>query len=288
MNTDHRETLVGRVLARHEETIGSPPRSNHAHDDTLALFAEGRLSAPEMNELVEHLADCGECRTKAGLLLIAAGEDPEAELVRPATLKLAWYRRPAAQLLALAAAVLLCLTSFLLLSRPQGPVIALAGPGKLTEFGAGIGGVAARDPVISSADAERTQERLDALPQGDPHVQFNRGYLLLQQNRLGDAITEFQKLVDERPTDPLGHLGLGSAKYLSQDYRGAAKSFEEALRLQPDLVAARMNLAMTYEELGDEQGLALWKRILAEDSAQLSPDERRQIEAQIRVLEGSQ
>jgi tetratricopeptide (TPR) repeat protein len=111
MNADRttHETLVGRMLAEHDKRTATSI-ATHPEDDALALFAEGRLREPELGQVIRHLADCGDCRSKAGMLMIAAGE--EAELTELPSRTIPWHRRPAMQLLALAAGLLICVTGF--------------------------------------------------------------------------------------------------------------------------------------------------------------------------------
>ena len=58
MKTDPREILVSRIFAEQEKFHAST--TPHPDDDTLGLFAEGRISEPQLGEVVRHLADCGE------------------------------------------------------------------------------------------------------------------------------------------------------------------------------------------------------------------------------------
>lgn len=331
------EKLVGRMLAEHETRYAAAPEGSHPDDDTLALFAEGRLSAAELDPLVRHLADCGPCRAKAGLLMIASDDSAELSGLPPV---IRWFQRPAAQVLALAAGLLLCVTGYVLVQQQRESwaenaayraaeqlladgrfdeakaavdkaqeddvtsarldsiaaqalrripaAVALASAGKLTDLGIGIGGVVAREPspAVSDESTRQAKKLLDSAARDHLEAALNRGHLLMQLNEPAQARDQFQEVVERYPDQPLAWLGLGNAQYLLGEYATAAESFRRSLALDPSRLAARINLAMAYDETGDSaKAMRAWKDLLGDPSARLSDDERSQIEAHVRTLE---
>jgi tetratricopeptide (TPR) repeat protein len=162
--------------------------------------------------------------------------------------------------------------------------IGLAAAGQLSDFGFEIGGVAPR----SAAPAEEQQKRQTALAvlrgtdSAEPEIQLNRGHVLLLLDQPEEALAEFRELTARHPDRPLAWLGRGIAQFMLEDFESAEESFRQCLRQDPEHTAAKINLAMTLEEQGKlEEALALWESL---PKTALSPDERQQIDAEIREL----
>jgi tetratricopeptide (TPR) repeat protein len=108
---EHENELLRRVLARAQE----PPHSEHLDEELIALFAEDGLSADERARVVEHLADCAQCRRAASSLVSLndelasfAQDRPTIRLPRPESERSSSRRR--VTLLALAASLLVAVT----------------------------------------------------------------------------------------------------------------------------------------------------------------------------------
>ena len=161
--------------------------------------------------------------------------------------------------------------------------LALAAAGRLSDFGYGIGGVVAMGPPDSSVDLESTEQRLEQVSSESFEAALNRGHVLLAMGNADEALIVFGQLVNDSTDEPLAWLGRGLANYMRNDFAAAAVDFRESLRLEPNQVATRINLAMTLEELDDIPGaLQIWRELLAEP---ISEEEKQQIQQNITELE---
>ncbi len=105
----------------------------------------------------------------------------------------------------------------------------------------------------------------------------------------GELVLEWLHAARERwPRDALVHFAVGNALYGTDDADGAMQSYREALSLDPDLVAARNNLAHVLAERGClDQALKEIDRALAganqvdEALRQMLEQTRSEIEDQI-------
>lgn len=169
--------------------------------------------------------------------------------------------------------------------RKMPHALALAYAGKLGDFGYEIGGAVARDPSAQSLahGLKPAGQLLARAGNNDLEVLLNRGHLLLSQGRPREALAEFQAAKRLSPQDSLVWLGQGLAQYMLEDYAAASKSFRECLRLDPDSLPSRINLAMALEEQGEyTDALKAWQAVPME---RLSPAEREQVEHAIEELE---
>ncbi len=164
--------------------------------------------------------------------------------------------------------------------------IAFNAGGKLTQFGVGIGGILARDlPQPDEPTRAQLYELFEANRAADVDSSLNECHFMLTRNLLDAALIELHSVVADHPQNPWVWLGLGNAHYLLADYDSAADAFQQCLKLDPENLPARMNLAMTLEELGrPAAAVAAWEQLLTEHAASLTEDERKQIDAQIQLL----
>jgi tetratricopeptide (TPR) repeat protein len=164
--------------------------------------------------------------------------------------------------------------------------LALVFAGRLTDFGFEIGGATARgaSPGQSGASAEHALKVLSRTGSSDDAVALNRGHALLSLQRPREALAEFQTVVDRSPNSPLAWLGQGLARYALNDYPAAEEAFRTSLRRDPNVIAARINLAMTLAEEGRfDEALSSWEEILAHSST-LTAQDRRAIENEAAEL----
>jgi DNA-binding winged helix-turn-helix (wHTH) protein/Flp pilus assembly protein TadD len=90
-----------------------------------------------------------------------------------------------------------------------------------------------------------------------PLAHLRYAYLLLGQGKLQDAVAQMQQAQDLDPASPINNTARGLMLYMSRDYDGAIRANKKALELQPDLIAARANLAMAYATKGMFQEAAV-------------------------------
>jgi tetratricopeptide (TPR) repeat protein len=160
----------------------------------------------------------------------------------------------------------------------RGP-IALAVAGRLTAFGFDLNGAVAREPDRNPArsEAKQAEELLAAKPSQDVVLLLNRGHALLTLDRPQDALEVFRQAARSAPEQPLVWLGQGLAYFMLDDHVEAERSFRECLRLDPNSVPAKINLAMTLEEEAKpREALAVWQGLLEATLPALDRDKIRQ------------
>jgi len=162
---------------------------------------------------------------------------------------------------------------------------ALGSLGRLSDFGYEIGGVAIRDPGAQSTNQsiQAAREALGEEASGDQTLLLNRGHVRLAMGELEKAHGDFQAVLSTQPDEPLAWLGQGLAYYMQNDFASAEDAFRQCLKLEPENLAVRINLAMTLGEQGKlSDALEIWKSLL---NAPLEESERRRIEREIEELE---
>ena len=85
----------------------------------------------------------------------------------------------------------------------------------------------------------------------DPARGAQRAQALVSAGRLEEAIRIYRDLVRDSPRKPVLLLNLSVAEYTAKRYREAAASAAAALKLQPDLLPARLFLGASELELGE-------------------------------------
>jgi Ca-activated chloride channel homolog len=93
-----------------------------------------------------------------------------------------------------------------------------------------------------------------ARPQ-DPRTRFNVADGLYKNGKFDEAAALFRSL-GEDPQSPLAgpsRFNLGNALYQKQDYKGAIRSYRDALRVRPDDVDARRNMELALRALREQE-----------------------------------
>src|SRR3954447_15758037 len=85
----------------------------------------------------------------------------------------------------------------------------------------------------------------------DPAKEARRAQELVTAGKLDEAIPIYQALVRNSPDNPVLLLNLSVAEYTARRFREAAASAAAAVKLQPDLLPARLFLGASYLELGE-------------------------------------
>lgn len=338
MNTNADDRLLGNLLRHADLTSAvsdSVAESDHADEETLALFASGELTDPERHTLVGHLANCPSCRELASLIISLEDDavqvsDTSAVPVRPAVLPryLSLLVAVAALILAAVglnlfdagnqpglaerrayeqAAQLLVASDFggaqdvIRLAEQNGissgrlasldvqalrripDPYALSSAGRLSDFGYGIGGVVAMGPGNETVDLNAAARKLELADGESVEASLNRGHVLLSQGDGAEADAVFEAIINAQPDNALAHLGRGIARYMLEDFVQAADEFRQVLALAPDNIPARINLAMTLEELDElDEAIRLWKELLSEP---LPSSEKEQIQRNLSELQ---
>jgi len=109
---------------------------------------------------------------------------------------------------------------------------------------ASLGYLAMYDENDLAAAARRFEQAL-ALDPADPSVLANSASLLGFLGRLDEALALEQIVVERDPVNVTHHFSLGISQRWAGRYADAVASFEQALKLSPDLSGARYQLAVT-------------------------------------------
>lgn len=110
----------------------------------------------------------------------------------------------------------------------------------------------------------KTDEALRLAPGYTPAL-VNRAAILMRDGRPDDAIVQLQSVLSQEPENSEALNTLGSAFAMLADYRNAQGAFEAALRIRPQLVSARVNLARVLLRAGriEEASLQLDQALAA-------------------------
>jgi len=96
-----------------------------------------------------------------------------------------------------------------------------------------------------------------------PDVLNNLGFALAHAKQLGEAASCFQTVLKLQPDSADAHNNLGTLLFMQGDFKSAAAQFSAAQELSPEEVRFCVNLAGTYQRLG-ETNLAIqcWQQAL--------------------------
>jgi tetratricopeptide (TPR) repeat protein len=78
---------------------------------------------------------------------------------------------------------------------------------------------------------------------------FEKGNELSQQGQFKEAITAYQKSVEQNPKSPVAHYNLGIAYKNLQEFEKAVSAFKKTLELEPFHLDARVSLGNVYNRL---------------------------------------
>ena len=173
-------------------------------------------------------------------------------------------------------------------------------PGSGVRVPLGRGDLSALDKVLRAAaayneglecaqtgDYPTAIERFGAALKDDPALHDAAYNLAVTYRRIGrheESLAMLEDLVRRERGNAGYHFALGHARYHAGDYRRAAESFNEALRIDPGHLEALFSLASAYERGGQrEQALRAWRRYLELDPRGDWADRARE---HLRALEG--
>ena len=106
---------------------------------------------------------------------------------------------------------------------------------------------------------------------------------LEQVGRVEEAAVAWQAALGEWPGDTVALFGLANAQFAGQDFRAAEATYRELLLRDPDLSAARNNLALVLAEQGNQEAaMTEIRSALSENRDPVLEDQLRDTEAKIR------
>ena len=123
-----------------------------------------------------------------------------------------------------------------------------------------------------SIEAENFYRRSLAINPAQPHVHYNFGNLLYQQNRFDEAIASLEEAIRQRPNYADAFLRLGHAFQSRGDYQAAEKAYRQCLRVQPNFLMAKQSLGGV---LNDQNRASEAERVLRQALAAGSRDPRQ-------------
>jgi len=124
-------------------------------------------------------------------------------------------------------------------------------------------------------------ELVDRYPDAAP-LRINFGQFLLRQGDVEFAGEQFYAALQADPISAEALLGLGMADYALEDFLSAKVQFEDVLEAEPGHLAARVNLAMTLQQLNDRPAaLQQWRLV----RNAVRGENRDQVDEQIQRLQ---
>lgn len=91
---------------------------------------------------------------------------------------------------------------------------------------------------MEAGDSASAEQALSQALQVDPSqagAQSLRATARLNQNKVSEALSDYKKVVELAPDNPMAHADLGFAQFFSGDFAGAFQSFNQALTLDTSM-----------------------------------------------------
>lgn len=262
--------------------------------ETLALFAEGKLSRAEMKPVLDHVTTCASCM-RIVKIAGARSSDDESDLrdEKP--------RRNWTPGLAVAAAVIVTLLAIpairLFRTTPVDQLVALSPrSARIVEprvaggfpWAPWRGSARAGDPAADAARLRLGGLAGELMQRGDeektPVTQHAAGVALLLAERPLDATPRLRDAAEHAPDDARSWSDLAAALYAAASQTARASLYPEALaaadcalRIDKDLPEALFNRALILERMGlRQEARAAWERYLRVDPSSSWASEARE------------
>lgn len=106
-------------------------------------------------------------------------------------------------------------------------------------------------PVFAMGTSSPSATPSANAPDFDAAAEYRKGIDALQASKFQDAKSSFGRVLGVAPDDANTNFLAGMADAGLNDFKGAAKHYEKAVRADGKLVVAQQELAITYLKLGD-------------------------------------
>ncbi|MEP6796238.1 MAG: tetratricopeptide repeat protein [Saprospiraceae bacterium] len=104
-------------------------------------------------------------------------------------------------------------------------------------------------------DAETAYRKAEEI-KPKPETSYNLGNSVYAQNRMPEAVTQYQKAI-ESSKDPIlksnAYYNMGNAHFQNKEYDEAIKNYKESLKLMPTDEDAKKNLMLAMRQLQQQQ-----------------------------------
>ena len=107
-------------------------------------------------------------------------------------------------------------------------------------------------PILVAADTGGSMGSAPSVsaPDFDPAAEYQKGLDALKTHRYADAKKSFLKVYEVASKDPKMNAVLGMSLMGLEDYKGAQKYLEKAVKLDSKSIIAHEQLGITYAKLG--------------------------------------
>lgn len=108
-------------------------------------------------------------------------------------------------------------------------------------------------PILAAADTGGSMSSAPSVsaPTFNPAAEYQKGLEALKTHRYADAKRSFLKVYDVAPKDATINAVLGMSLMGLEDYKGAQKYLEKAVRLDAKSIVSHEQLGITYAKLGE-------------------------------------
>jgi len=118
--------------------------------------------------------------------------------------------------------------------------------------------------LIAVLSRQKQSPEVTPAVQGDAATHLTQGEQYLQENKLSEALAEFQAVVQLDPGSIEGHFRLGNTYFQQGRLDEAAAEFQKTLELNSENVDARSNLgAVYYQQNAFDKAAAEFKRAIS-------------------------
>ena len=107
-------------------------------------------------------------------------------------------------------------------------------------------------PFLGAFDMNRSTPTAPSVsaPEYDPTAEYQRGMDALKAQRYEDAKKSFMKVYPDASSDPIMNVVVGITMMGLNDYKGAQKYLERAVKIDKNSIVGHEQLGVTYAKLG--------------------------------------